>query len=159
MESSLPTLWVDADSCPREVRRIIEKACIREGISLVYVANRPIPQPDDPRFSMVVVPAESQGADRYLMEQIRPGDLAVTRDIPLAAELLKRDAAVINDRGGEFTPDNIQERLSMRDFMYQIRNMGIQGDEGPAFGPREKKAFADTFDRVLCRLLSPLAEG
>lgn len=148
-----PGLWIDADSCPRQVRNIVEKAARREDLALTLVANRTIPMEDFPGLTMVVVEEGDQSADRYLIEHIPAADLAITRDIPLAAELLERGALVINDRGDQFTRESIKERLSVRDFMYEVRSRGLRAEEGPPFGPKEIQAFANTFDRVLRRRL------
>ncbi len=146
-------IWVDADSCPARVREIICKAAQRRGVAAIFVANREIPIASGRQLHSVVVPAEDQSADVYLMTHADSGDLAVTRDIPLAAELVERGLLVLNDRGEVFSAENVRERLSIRDHMYQLRSNGIATRETAAFGKREIFAFANAFDRALTQLL------
>ncbi|TVQ39694.1 MAG: DUF188 domain-containing protein [Spirochaetaceae bacterium] len=146
-------IWVDADSCPARVREIICKASRRRGVAAVFVANRRIRLPGGHQLLSVLVPAEEQSADTYLIAHAEAGDLAVTRDIPLAAELVKRGVLVLNDRGDVYSADNVRERLSIRDHMYELRASGIATPETGGFGKREIFAFANAFDRALTRLL------
>ena len=146
-------IYVDADSCPQQVREIISRAAIRRGVQTVFAANRQIPVPEDDMLEMVVVEEGEGVADRYIIERAAAGDLAVTRDIPLAAELVENGVTVINDRGNHFTPDNIRERLSVRDLMKDFREAGIMPERESSFGHREVKQFAAAFDRELTKLL------
>lgn len=146
-------IWVDADSCPARVREIICKAADRRGISALFVANRIIPLPRGPHIEAIVVPAEDQRADEFLTAQATAGDVAITRDIPLAAELVARGAVVLNDRGELYSEENVRERLSIRDHMYQLRTNGIQTPETDRFGRRHIQQFANALDRTLTRLL------
>ena len=144
------TIYIDGDSCPQQVRSIVYRACKRRGLSCVQVANRPNPGP--PFVSMVVVDKAPGAADRHIVDRAVSSDLVITRDIPLAEELLAAGVTVINDRGDEFEVDTIRERLSLRDTMEEFRLHGILGASDKRFGPKETKAFADCFDRVLRRL-------
>ena len=146
-------ILVDADSCPQPVREIIARAAVRRGVQTIYAANRKIPVPDGDCIEMVVVEKGEGVADRYLIEHSAAGDLAVTRDIPLAAELLEHGVVVINDRGDQFTADNIRERLSVRDLMKDFRDSGIMPEGQRTFGRRETQQFANAFDRELTKLL------
>ncbi len=146
-------IWVDADSCPARVREIICKAAARRGIVAHFVANRTIPLPQGPYVKAVVVPAEDQQADEYLTARAAAGDVVVTRDIPLAAELVERGAVVLNDRGELYSAENVRERLSIRDHMYQLRSNGVQAPESDRFGRRHVFEFANALDRTLTRLL------
>lgn len=147
------TIWVDADSCPVKIRTIICRASIRTETGAVFVANREIPLEPGPLVRMVVV-AEGEGAaDDYLAENAQPGDLAVTRDIPLAERLVTRKVCVLNDRGDVYTPENIRERLSIRNVMLEFRLNGMMDSPERSFSDREVKAFAAAFDRHLTRLL------
>ncbi|WP_184748120.1 YaiI/YqxD family protein [Spirochaeta isovalerica] len=142
-------VWVDADSCPRPVREIVERAAKRESIPLIYTANRPIPMEENELFSMVVTESKDQSADLYIVDNVRGDDLVITRDIPLADQLVEKDIAVLNDRGVLYTRENIKERLSVRNFMYELREYGGGVERHSAFGPKEKQAFANAFDRQL----------
>ena len=146
-------IFVDADSCPQPVREIIARATERRKVEAVFAANRTIKIPESPMLSMVVVDKGEGAADDYIISEIAAGDLAVTRDIPLAAALIEKDAVVINDRGDQFTPDNIRERLSIRDLMKDFRDVGIMPEGQRTFGRRETQAFAAAFDRELTKLL------
>ncbi len=98
---------------------------------------------------MVVVSAEEGSADRYIVEHARSGDIAITRDIPHAADLVERGVLVLNDRGTVFSAENVRERLSVRDFMYDLRNSGVGVPERGRFGQRDIALFAQAFDREL----------
>jgi len=146
-------IWIDADSCPRPVKEIIERAAKREKISLIFTANRKIPFEENELFTMVVTEASDQSADLYIVENVDAGDLVITRDIPLADELVEKNIAVLNDRGVLYTTENIKERLSVRNFMYELREYGGGVERHTSFGPKEKQAFANAFDRQLRKML------
>ena len=147
------TIWVDADSCPVRVREIICKASLRLSVIAVFVANRLIPVASHELINFVVTSGDEQSADNYIIEHSKKGDLVITRDIPLAATLVELGIAVINDRGVLFTPDNVRERLSMRDFMYEVRSNGLMTDKMGAFSKKDLQNFSNTFDSVLTKLL------
>ncbi|HUX22480.1 MAG TPA: DUF188 domain-containing protein [Spirochaetia bacterium] len=144
-------IWVDADSCPRPVREIIQRAAGRTGVDAIFVANRDIPGvvPAD----LVVVGREEGAADAHILEHSGLRDLVVTRDIPLAKELVDRGRTVLNDRGEIFSPENVGERLSIRNFMYHLRKSGLLHSTERTYGQREQQAFANSFDKELTRLL------
>ncbi|MEW5815672.1 MAG: DUF188 domain-containing protein [Spirochaetota bacterium] len=146
-------ILVDSDSCPKQVRTIIARASIREHVKAVFVANRKIPILKSDSISMVLVSPGEGGADEYILKNISQDDIVITRDIPLAAELVKRGILTMNDRGMVFSMENIGERLSMRDFMHNLRQKGINIPEEDNFGPKEVKSFADAFDREFHKLL------
>ncbi len=147
------TIWVDADSCPVRVREIICKASLRLSVTAVFVANRLIPVASHELINFVVTSGDEQSADNYIIEHSKKGDLVITRDIPLAVALVELGIAVINDRGVLFTPDNVRERLSMRDFMYEVRSNGLMTDKMGAFNKKDLQNFSNTFDSVLTKLL------
>lgn len=146
------TIYVDADSCPRPTRDAIVRAASRTGIPAVFAANRPIPGIGAPGIRMELCPKGSGAADDRLVELALPGDLVITRDIPLAARLVERKVAVLDDRGRAYTEENIRERLSLRDFMVGLADNGMDFDRIPSYGKKELKSFADGFDRELSRL-------
>jgi hypothetical protein len=147
-------IWVDADSCPVQVREIVIRAGEREKRPVVFVANRKIPFRKSVYASMVVVEKGPGVADEYICDHVEPDDMVITRDIPLAARLLDTDVVVINDRGERFTPNEIREKLSLRDLMQEMRLSGLMPEGQKGFGPREVQAFANCFDRELRRILS-----
>ena len=154
-------LWIDADAAPGDVKDIVYRAAIRLAIQTVLVANQRLQQPaNNPLVTVVRVEGGPDVADRHIEDHAQPGDVAVTADIPLAAALVSKGVAVIDPRGVEYTPENVGERLSIRDFMDQVRMTGIDTGGPSAYGVKEKRAFAATLDRVLTRVLrSSLPEG
>jgi len=146
-------IWVDADSVPVRVREIIIKACRREKIAACFVANRKIPLEEAEEITFIVVPATEGSADARILAEVEPEDLVVTRDIPLAADLVEKEIVVLNDRGTLYTPENVRERLSMRNFMKDLRELGLPIDESGKFGSKDVQAFANAFDRELRKKL------
>ncbi|MDR2049803.1 MAG: DUF188 domain-containing protein [Treponema sp.] len=142
-------IFVDADSCPKPVRDIIRKAAKRTR-GAVFAANRPIPGIGNDE--MWICSPESGSADNAIAERAGPGDIAVTRDIALAARLIKTGAAVLDDRGRIYTAENIRERLSVRNFTVGLAENGVNFDRKARYGKRELKAFADSLDRLITRL-------
>ena len=144
-------IWVDADACPRIIREVLFRAAARLAVPLTLVANHAIPVPSSRWVSAVQVEQGFDVADNFIVRKARPGDLVITADIPLAAELIEKGAGVISPRGEQFTRNNIRQRLNMRDFMETMR-AGMQvGGGPPALGPRDKQAFANALDRYLAR--------
>jgi uncharacterized protein YaiI (UPF0178 family) len=148
------TVWIDADSCPVRVRQIVVKAAGRRKTPTVFVANRRIPLAKNAYVSAVMVEPGEGSADAYICGASEPGDLVITRDIPLAAELVRKGVRAINDRGNVFTEDTIGERLSLRNFMKDLRDFRLYESPGGIFGPREIRLFSDAFDRELTRALA-----
>ncbi|MGP1439124.1 MAG: YaiI/YqxD family protein [Treponema sp.] len=147
------TIWIDADSCPVRVRQIVCKASLRLSVPLVFVANRPIPITNHELVSFVQTDDKEQSADNYIVAYSKKGDLVITRDIPLAASLVEKGVVVINDRGFLFTADNVRERLSVRDFMYEVRSNGLMTDRMGVFNKKDIQNFSNTFDSVLTKLI------
>ncbi|MFQ3620512.1 MAG: DUF188 domain-containing protein [Spirochaetales bacterium] len=150
-------VFVDADSCPVRVREIICAAAIRRNFIACFAANRPIPLPQHKNIHFIRVGRGEGKADAYIKTQVGDKDLVVTRDIPLAAELVEQGLIVINDRGEVYTRENVRERLSLRNFMKELRDVGLYTSEEGEFGNREVKAFAATFDRIITKLLKDSA--
>jgi hypothetical protein len=146
-------IWVDADACPGAVKDIIIMAAHRRQVETVFVANKMITVPGSPMISAMQVDMSPDAADRFIESRAKRGDLVITQDIPLAHALVQNAVTVINPRGQAFTPENIGERLSMRNLMQDVRDAGELTGGPKAFGEREKRAFASMFDRELTRLL------
>ncbi|MET0405065.1 MAG: YaiI/YqxD family protein [Cystobacter sp.] len=146
-------LWVDADACPGPVRDILVRASQRVKVPVVFVANKALTLPRSELVSSVRVPGGPDVADRYITEQAQAGDLAVTQDIPLAALLVPRGVVVIDPRGELFTDENISERLSVRDFMQELRDSGVVTGGPSGFSAHDRQQFAASLDRELTRLL------
>lgn len=146
-------IWLDADAAPADVKAIVARAALRLEVEALLVANRRLQTPaNNPWVKAVAVAGGPDVADDHIAEHASQGDLAITADIPLAARLVERGVHTIDPRGTEYTRENIGERLSVRDFMDQLRSTGVETGGPSAYGTRDKQAFAAAFDRALTRL-------
>jgi uncharacterized protein len=145
-------IWVDADACPGPVRDIVLRAAERLHVPTVFVANKRLALPRSDFVSSVQVGAGLDVADRHIAASAQTGDLAITQDIPLAALLVPRGVVVLDVRGELFSPENIDERLSVRNFMQELREGGVMTGGPAGFSAQDKQQFAATFDRELTRL-------
>lgn len=147
-------IWLDADAAPRDVKDIVLRAARRLEIEAILVANQRMQTPaNNPFASAIRVAGGPDVADDHIVEHAVPGDLAITADIPLAARLVEQGVATLDPRGVEYSEANIGERLSIRDFMDQLRSTGVETGGPSAWGVKEKQAFASAFDRLLTRLV------
>ena len=144
-------IWVDADACPGAIKEILFRAARRTGIELTTFANHAIQTPADANIRHVIVSSGCDEADDEIVRRCSAGDLVVTGDIPLAAEIIDKGGAVVTPRGERYTRDSIRQRLNMRDFMETMRSSGVQTGGPPPLSNRDKKAFADQLDRWLAR--------
>jgi uncharacterized protein YaiI (UPF0178 family) len=140
-------ILVDADSMPVRIREIVVRHAERRAIQACFYAKRPIPLPTSPARTAHVV----EDADEAIVTECEPGDLVVTRDIPLAARVVAMGLTVLNDRGDIYTLENIRERLSLRNAAQAIRDAGLEEPRGRTFGHREVGRFANALDRELAR--------
>ena len=147
------SIWVDADSCPTEVRNIIIRFAKRLEIQTTFVANREISIPQNPIFKMIVTEATQDAADNYIVSNADTKDLVITRDIPLADRLVEKDIVTINDRGLVFTRENIKEKLSIRNFNFNLYTNGIISEKTGRFGKKELNDFSNCFDREIQKKL------
>jgi uncharacterized protein YaiI (UPF0178 family) len=144
-------IWVDADACPKVIKEILFRAADRVGMPLTLVANQPLQVPGSLNIRSVQVGAGFDVADNYIVQQAKSGDLVITADIPLAAEVVAKGCLALNPRGELYTEDNIRERLNMRDFMDTLRSSG-EDIGGPAsISQADRRAFASQLDRLLAR--------
>jgi uncharacterized protein YaiI (UPF0178 family) len=146
-------ILVDADSCPVAVREIILRAAKRTGVKAIFAANRPIPGTEAEGVTMELCSSEPGAADDRIVELSEKGDLVITRDVPLAARLVDKESAVMDDRGRVFTRENIRAFLSLRDFQVGLAESGAEIVRIPNYGKKDLKMFADSFDRTLMSLL------
>lgn len=144
-------IWVDADACPKVIKEILYRAAERIGIELILVANQPLQVPGSRYIRTVQVAAGFDIADNYIVQQLRPGELVITADIPLAAEVIPKGGLALNPRGDLYSEENIRERLNMRDFMDSLRGSGIQTGGPAALSQADRQAFANQLDRLLAR--------
>lgn len=143
------TIWIDADACPVAVREIVLRASQRTATALVFVANSPLPIATRPLVKTVRVSQGFDVADNYISQFVELHDLVITQDIPLAAEIVEKGITALNPRGELYTAENIRQRLAMRNFAEELRNIG-QISGGPSkFGDKEKQTFANALDRWL----------
>ncbi len=146
-----PRIWVDADACPGPVKEILFRAAERTQVQVTLVANQWLRTPGSRFVRAIQVQGGFDAADDAIAERAGPGDLVVTQDIPLASRVLAKGAEAVNPRGERFTPDNIAERLSVRDFMEELRGAGVQTGGPAAFGARDRQAFANQLDGWVAR--------
>ncbi|MBF0219826.1 MAG: YaiI/YqxD family protein [Gammaproteobacteria bacterium] len=149
------TLWVDADACPKVIKEILYRAAERQQFPLLLVANQPLGVPRSPWIKTVRVAAGFDVADNHIVQQAMVGDLVITADIPLAALVVEKGCVAINPRGDLYTPDNIRQRLNMRDFMESLRSSGVQTGGPPPLNHQDRMAFANQLDRLLAKLSRP----
>ena len=148
-------ILIDADSCPVAVRSLVLRAAERTGIKAIFAANRPIKDigdTDKEYAEMLLCPAVHGSADDALVSLAGPGDLALTRDIILAERLLKKGAAVLDDRGRIYTTENIRELVSLRNFTVDLAENGYDFERTAVYNKRELKIFAASFDKLLTKL-------
>jgi len=146
-----PQVWVDADACPGVIKEILFRAAERASVQVTLVANQWLRTPPSRYIRALQVQGGFDVADSEIVELVRPGDLVVTQDIPLAARVLEKGGIAVNPRGDRYTPDNMAERLSIRDFMEELRGAGVQTGGPPAFHARDRQAFANQLDRWLAQ--------
>ena len=147
-------IWVDADACPVVIKEIIFRAAERLQISTILVANQMLRTPPSRFIRAIQVASGFDVADAHIVEQLAAGDLVISADIPLASLVIGRGAHALNPRGELYTPANIQERLSMRNFMEELRGAGVETGGPAAFSQADRKAFANTLDRFLVKHLA-----
>jgi len=150
-------IWVDADACPNVIKDILFRAADRVKVQTTLVANAQIRVPPSPWIRNVQVRSGFDEADHYIAEQAAPGDLVITADIPLAAQVIVKGALALSPRGDLYDSNNIRERLTMRDFMDELRGSGIDTGGPSQLKHGDRQAFANQLDRWLTRLKHQLA--
>jgi len=147
-------IWVDADACPVVIKDILFRAANRTGTLLTLVANQAMQVPASRFIRTVQVSSGFDVADNEIVKQVEAGDLVITADIPLAAEVIGKGAFALNPRGELYTKDNIRARLNMRDFMDTMRASGVNTGGPPAISQRDRQEFGNSLDRFLTRSAS-----
>lgn len=146
-------VWVDGDSVAREARRLMERHAPRRNYLLLVVADRRMPVAVGEAVRLVELEPGEEAVDRYILDRIEPEELLITRDTLLAEAALERRAFVMNDRGVEFTPETISQRIRERDMMKVLRDSGMVRSGGESYGKADLRAFADAFDIFLSKRL------
>lgn len=144
-------IWVDADACPVVIKEILFKAAERTGIKLTLVANQPVRVPPSRFIDSIQVGSGFDVADNEIVKRLQGGDLVITGDIPLAADVIEKGGHALSPRGERYTADNIKARLNIRDFMDTLRGSGIDTGGPPALNQGDRKSFADHLDRLLAQ--------
>jgi len=144
-------IWVDADACPVVIKDILFRAAERTGVELTLVANQPIHKPPFPNINMLQVPHGFDAADNEIVKRIVKNDLVITADIPLAAEVLGKDAYALSPRGEMYSKDTIKSRLETRAFLDTLRGSGVHTGGPAALNQSDRKAFANHLDKYLAR--------
>ena len=148
-------IWVDADACPLAIKEILYRAAERTQLPMTLVANKLLGIPRSPWIRSLQVARGFDVADNEIAKRLAPGDLVITADIPLAADVVARGGHAINPRGELYTPDNIRERLATRDFLEKLRETGVQTGGPAPLDITDRKRFGDQLDRLLTRLKEP----
>ena len=144
-------IWVDADACPVVIKDILYRAAERTGVPLTLVANQQIAIPRSRYIKFVRVASGFDVADNEIVKRLDAGDLVITSDIPLAAEVIEKGGLALSPRGELYTANNIKSRLNMRDFMDTLRASGIDTGGPPALSQGDRKSFADHLDKILVK--------
>ncbi|MDF3829647.1 MULTISPECIES: YaiI/YqxD family protein [Pseudocitrobacter] len=149
------TIWVDADACPNVIKEVLFRAADRTQTQVTLVANQYLRVPPSRFIRAMVVPKGFDVADNEIVRLCEPGDLVITADIPLAAEVLEKGAAALNPRGERYSNATIRERLTMRDFMDTMRASGVQTGGPSTLSQRDRQQFAAELDKWLLAAKHP----
>lgn len=144
-------IWVDADACPKVIKEILYRVAEKRKIKIILVANMPLWTPTSPYIETQLVGSGADVADQEIVRQMQPGELVITADIPLAADVIAGGGHALNPRGEFYTEDNIRERLAVRNFMDDLRSNGIETGGPAALNQKDKQAFANRLDQFLAR--------
>jgi uncharacterized protein YaiI (UPF0178 family) len=145
-------ILVDADSCPKPAREIVQRRAEKLNIRIIFAANRQIPGAgNDNHAEMEICNNNENSADDRIVELAEDGDIVITRDIPLAKRLIENKIIVIDDRGRIFTSDNINELLSLRNFTVGLAENGLGIERISNYGKKDLKTFADSLDKIITR--------
>ena len=142
-------IWVDADACPKAIKDILFRVAERTRITITLVANQYLQTPPSRYIQFLQVKSGYDVADNEIVKRLNVGDLVITADIPLAYDVIGKGGHAINPRGERYTPDNIKERLAMRDFMDTLRASGIDTGGPSALNSRDIQGFANQLDKFL----------
>ncbi|MEN8166236.1 MAG: YaiI/YqxD family protein [Pseudomonadota bacterium] len=142
-------IWVDADACPNVIKEILFRAADRTQTTVILVANQPLRTPASKFVTSIQVPGGFDVADNEIVKRLQQEDLVITADIPLASAVVEKGGHAINPRGERYTKDNIKQRLSMRNFMEELRSSGVDTGGPPSLNQSDRQAFANQLDRFL----------
>lgn len=144
-------IWVDADACPVVIKEILYKASERRQVQLILVANRPLRVPRSQYITTLQVPSGLDVADNEIVKRLNPGNLVITGDIPLAADVIEKGGYALNPRGELYSENTIRSRLNMRDFMDSLRASGVDTGGPPPLSKSARQNFANNLDTLLTK--------
>jgi uncharacterized protein YaiI (UPF0178 family) len=144
-------IWVDGDACPGDAKALLFKAAVNRKVQVTVVANQSIATPKSPFIATIVVPSGMNVADRKIVELVSAGDLVITADIPLAADVVAKGGLALNPRGELYSDDNIGGRLAMRDLIDELRGAGLVTGGASGYSPKDRQAFANQLDKWLSK--------
>ena len=144
-------IWVDADACPVAIKDILFRAAERTRVELTLVANRSVRIPPSRHIKMLQVTSGFDVADNEIVKRLGVGDLVITGDIPLAAEVIEKGGLALNPRGEVYSADSIRGRLNMRDFLDNLRASGVDTGGPPALSQSDRNSFANELNKLLTK--------
>jgi len=150
----MTNIWIDADSCPTLVRFHAQKVASKLSLKIYFVANKQIPGTPDFPFEMIICNQEKDAADNYILEHATPDDIVITRDILFAGRLVENNIPAINDRGTEFTKNNITDLIADRNFDFALAQAGVVKHFKSDYTKKQFADFANCFDRVLTKIFN-----
>lgn len=145
------TIWVDADACPNMIKEVLFKAALRSQKKIILVANSILNYPNSVLIKSIQVPKGFDSADSYIVDNMQAGDLVITADIPLAADVIEKKGHALNPRGEMYSANNIKQVLNFRNMNEQMRSSGVRMGGPAALGVKEKTAFANALDKWLAK--------
>ena len=144
-------IWVDADACPIAIKEVLYRAANRAQVPVTLIANQMLRVPPSPWIRAVQVPAGFDVADQRIVKETEAGDLVITSDIPLASQVITKGALVLDSRGELMDMSNIEGRLTMRNFMENLRSCGVDTGGPSVLSKSDVEAFANQLDRILAK--------
>ncbi len=140
-------IFIDADACP--VKQEVYRVAGRHGLDVTLVANSRMRIPSEPWIKLEVVTEGLDAADDWIVEHVRPHDIVVTADIPLASRCLRQGARVIGPTGKPFTEDNIGQAVATRDLLSILRDAGEITGGPPPLKKRDRSRFLQQLDEMI----------
>lgn len=144
-------IWIDGDACPKVIKEILFRVATREGVTVTLVANQAVYVPPSPHIRALQVPKGFDRADKEIVGRVEPGDVVITADIPMAAEVIAKGGQILTPRGESYTRETIQAALTMRNFMDTLRSAGVETGGPPPLSQNDRRVFAQQLERLLAR--------
>jgi len=144
-------LWIDGDACPVVIKEILFRAADKREVETILVANQYVRTPPSKYIRSMQVATGFDAADDEIVELLEAGDLVITSDIPLAADVLAKGGHALSPRGSMHTKENIKQRLNMRDFNESLRASGINSRGPEAMTQSDRQQFANQLDRFITK--------